>query len=625
MTPYLDVAEAEDVVVASTLFEKQWYAARCGRSFGSRAEAVRHWVTTAATDEARHTTPHPLFEPAWLYPRGRWRKQAPDPLSFWLTRPQEQRRSPHPLVDLDRTGPLDAWLRDHRATELLPRPVERDPLAEVSVEVEVGALPRAVQWARHLATTYPSITAQLVTDDPTAARVLTAVAATLPSVWVVQESQPTEIVVRVRANVRPPRGEWLTDLIDAVRRPGVAWAEPLLLDEGYTVKGPFLAGHPVADVERMAHLGLPTPQLDVAARRPGGSGGLVLVPSSRLVADPAERPPEAAAPPEPADVDLRWRAAGFDGPHGRPLTVREGRRALRWSIDIAAPAWGVRWGDWHFAHSLKDALERLGQWVAVDHPQTRGRGTRELDDVVLVLRGLDRVTPPAHTTNLLWVISHPELVDEQEARQYDAVWAASTTWSIDRSRDWGVPVETLLQCTDPTRFHPGLAEPDSGPATLFVGNSRGELRASVAAALATGLDLTVIGHGWPDHVPVEAGHVANDELGRLYASAGLVLNDHWADMRDQGFVSNRVFDVLATGGRLLSDDVAGLHGVIGPEVVPTWRTLEDFRRLTTGDRDAHWPGAGQRRRTAERVMAAHGFDARAATLLDRALSVVERS
>ncbi len=90
-----------------------------------------------------------------------------------------------------------------------------------------------------------------------------------------------------------------------------------------------------------------------------------------------------------------WNAAGFESP-GVPIRIREGRPALRWSIDIAAGAGpiGTRWGDYHFAHSLGAALDRLGQWVAIDHPETVGRASRSLDDVVLVLRGLLPTTPP---------------------------------------------------------------------------------------------------------------------------------------------------------------------------------------------------------------------------------------
>jgi hypothetical protein len=583
--------EAIALVAASPLLDVEWYAAQAGRAFGSRAEAAEHWVRHRPED----ATPHPLFEPAWLYPRERWRKHAPDPLSFWLADPEEQQRSPHPLVDLDVTGPLEHWLGTDDAGRLLARmaqPQERAATAQVSVVVEVQDLARAVQWARHLARK-ADVSAQLVTDLRTATRILTAVVADLPTVRVVADPEPAAVVVGVRPEVRPPRWPWLP---------------------------PLLAGLPVDDVVRAAHVPLAAPWPGASAVRTGRPGEVRLVPESRLV---VTEEPRTISVTTGSDEDL-WRAAGFESP-GRPLLVREGladgHRALRWSIDIAAPAAprGQRWGDWHFARSLAAALERRGQWVAIDHPETRARRTRGLDDVTLVLHGLERVEPPAHTANLLWVISHPELVTPGELATYDAAFAASATWAARHG------IEPLPQCTDPTRFHPDVARHQDGPRALFVGNSRGELRASVAAAQRTGLDLTVIGQGWPDDVPVAADHVPNDELGALYASAGIVLNDHWEDMRAEGFVSNRVLDVLATGGRLLSDDVAGLADVLGDAAgaVRVWRTDEEFRALTTGDPDEHWPDAAARRRTAERVVAEHSFDARAATLLERALALVD--
>jgi spore maturation protein CgeB len=164
---------------------------------------------------------------------------------------------------------------------------------------------------------------------------------------------------------------------------------------------------------------------------------------------------------------------------------------------------------------------------------------------------------------------------------------------------------------------------------LFVANARGVLRPSVEAALEVGAPVTVYGAGWDEWLPsgevTVAGHaVANDALGALYASAGVVLNDHWEDMRTAGFVSNRVFDVLATGSRLLSDDVAGLHDVFGT-AVPTWRSPDDFRRLTTGSFEDQYPDADARASLAEQVLAEHSFDARARHLLDSAQRLRARS
>jgi hypothetical protein len=268
--------------------------------------------------------------------------------------------------------------------------------------------------------------------------------------------------------------------------------------------------------------------------------------------------------------------------------------------------------------------------VSIDHPETRARPTRDLEDVVVVIRGLHRADPQPGPVNLLWVISHPDEVTAPEAAAYDAVFAASTTWSADRSRDWGLEVTPLLQCTDPTRFHPGLGDPEDGPGEgiVFVANARGVLRPTVEAALAVDTPLTVHGAGWDEWLPARSvrlqGPVGNEDLGRLYASSSLVLNDHWEDMRAEGFVSNRVFDVLATGARLLSDDVAGLVDVVGPGV-RTWRSHEEFRQLTIGAYESAYPAADARRELAERVVAEHSFDARARQLLDAALRLRARS
>ncbi len=613
----LDHAAAAALIDASRLFDEEWYAATSGATFGSRAEAIEHWLAHPDSEAA----PHPLFEPRWLYPGARWRGKAPDPLSFFLSRPGG--RGPHPRYDSERLGDVQEWLGAHEPAELLPEPTPRAEVAEVTVVVPADQVRLAAAWARHLHRVSPEVTGVLTGAGPAAARILRSVAADLPSIRVVEEAGDPDpvtspVVVEVEAGVRPPRWPWLPPLLQALERPGVAAAGPLLLAEDFTVAGPVLAGHPLADAERLD--GLPVPAARVVARKVGAEGETVLAAGSRVVVDAGEE-----SPADRGNLTL-WNAAGFESP-GVPIRVREGRPALRWSIDIAAGAGpiGTRWGDYHFARSLSAALDRLGQWVAIDHPETRGRASRELDDVVLVIRGLDAVLPPPHATGLLWVISHPDEVTRDEAAAYDAVFAASRTWAASRAAEWGLPVEPLLQCTDTTRFHPGLAEPDSGPRRLFVGNARHHLRPSVAAAIETGTPLTVIGTGWDEWLPagevtVGADRVANEDLPALYASAGLVLNDHWEDMRVEGFVSNRIFDVLATGARLLTDAVAGLDDVLGDgPTLPTWSHLSEFAHLTGEPLEDHYPDAAARLALAEKVVAEHSFDARAATLLETAL------
>ena len=311
----------------------------------------------------------------------------------------------------------------------------------------------------------------------------------------------------------------------------------------------------------------------------------------------------------------------------RPVLVRETRlqvgepTRLRWAIKNPAPPGpgGERWGDTHFAAALAGALRERGQEVVVDRRPEWDRATGRHDDVVLVLRGLVRHDPSPEQVSLLWVISHPEEVTAEEAHGYDRVLAAGRPWAERRARDWALRIEPLLQATDPARFHPDAGTPDTGDAVLFVGNSRRRLRPVVRDALAADLPLAVYGDLWSGLVPdevVRGRSVPNDALAAAYGSAGVVLNDHHEPMRVDGFVSNRLFDAVASGARVITDPVEGLADLFGPSV-QAYQTPEDLARLATlADPDAVFGDLAQRRAAADEVRAEHSFAARAARLVE---------
>ena len=141
-------------------------------------------------------------------------------------------------------------------------------------------------------------------------------------------------------------------------------------------------------------------------------------------------------------------------------------------------------------------------------------------------------------------------------------------------------IEPLLQATDPERFHPDAGSPGTGDAVLFVGNSRRLLRPVVRDALAAGLPLAVYGDLWSGLVPdevVRGRSIPNDQLAAAYRSAGVVLNDHHDDMRADGFVSNRLFDAVASGARVVTDRASTRPG-------------RAVRSLGPGLRDPRRPG-----------------------------------
>lgn len=307
-----------------------------------------------------------------------------------------------------------------------------------------------------------------------------------------------------------------------------------------------------------------------------------------------------------------------------PLTVREGLPALRWAIKNPAPAGepGEKWGDTHFARSLAVALGDLGQTVVVDRRDAFERTTGRHDDVNLVLRGLAPFWPTPENVTLGWVISHPEQLSATEAASYDRVLAASVPWAQEQSRRWGFAVEPLLQATDADLFHPDRATPDTGHPVLFVGSARNEYRPLVRQAVEQGLPLSVYGTEWERILPrrfLKGTYVPNAELAAAYRSAGVVLNDHWDDMRRDGFVSNRLFDAVASGARVLSDEVTGLAELFDRSVQVV-RTPEDLVRLSSmADPDTVFGDDEERRRVADRVRREHSFTARARRLVEVAV------
>jgi len=326
-----------------------------------------------------------------------------------------------------------------------------------------------------------------------------------------------------------------------------------------------------------------------------------------------------AAAVDPAAVDRSTGRVATSIAYADP----GGSGAQRWAVKSPHPAGprGRSWGDWHFARALAAALERLGHDAAVDPVDSWNRSTAGLDDVTVTLRGLHRYRPDHRRVNLLWIISHPELVGDTELAEFDAVFAASRPWAARRSA-LGKAVTPLLQCTDAQVFTPDAGRPGTGYPLLFVGNSRSTRRPLVDAAIATGRELAIIGSGWHGRVPdsvIRASYADNAALPALYRSAGVVLNDHWPHMAADGFLSNRLFDLTAAGARWVSDPACDLT-----EVFPTGRVARDadeLERLLAGE-PTTFATEAELLIASELVRREHSFDARARALSDAAARVL---
>ena len=222
------------------------------------------------------------------------------------------------------------------------------------------------------------------------------------------------------------------------------------------------------------------------------------------------------------------------------------------------------WGDFHFAVAMKKCFEKKGYRAEI---RILPEWEKEFDGkYVIVLRGLSVYHPKKEHVNLMWNISHPDEVTPEEYNQYDAVFVSSLIWAEHLRPRLKVPVYPLLQCTDPGVFNgPKYGDGEKRYELLFVGNSRKELRPILKDLIPTPYDLAVYGNYWHNRIDeryIRGEIIPNHKLGREYHDATILLNDHWEDMKDKGFISNRIFDGLAAGAFIITDDVAGLSDVL---------------------------------------------------------------
>jgi hypothetical protein len=360
--------------------------------------------------------------------------------------------------------------------------------------------------------------------------------------------------------------------------------------------------------------------VDLCARLGREQGPVLHVPSA-VVAD--GRPVDSLARlTVPVDAGgTGWRAVlDRQGPALRRAVSPGPESGLRVALTVASPSAKVAelWGDWHLAGALGAALERRGHRV-LRHPADQADGpAARCCDVHVVLRGLAPVRRTPGQRHVLWVISHPEAVADAECDEADLVLVASARFAEALRGRTATPVEVLLQATDHHRFRPVEPDPRYRHPVTVVAKTREVLRSGVADALSAGIRPAIYGGGWDglvDESLIRARHVPNEQLPTVYSSAGVVLNDHWSTMRAWGFVSNRVFDVLACGTPVVSDHLPELVELFG-DAVPTYRTPEELRALVTAALDDPEAARARAERGRQQVLAAHTFDHRAAQLLD---------
>ena len=206
------------------------------------------------------------------------------------------------------------------------------------------------------------------------------------------------------------------------------------------------------------------------------------------------------------------------------------------------------WGDFWVKECLQAALAMNGCHV---------QGNSPADLNVFCWGRAPGKRIPKQGINVAWFYSRPEQMTDAELDRYDLVFCTSASYVKEveaRHRIIHLPVcSHLFGTADP--------QPVDCPDVVFIGNARNGHGGRPIARYLSGLpslpfSFGIWGVGWRDTNPYWRGrYYPFDRLQDLYATAKVVLIDHYPQMAEGGFLKHQVLDVVAAGGLTVVDNV----------------------------------------------------------------------
>jgi len=253
--------------------------------------------------------------------------------------------------------------------------------------------------------------------------------------------------------------------------------------------------------------------------------------------------------------------------------------------DISPPGLGRNlWGDNWAKEELSTALKNLGHRISVSRPDINP------PDVLIHLSGgeieyiykkkIEQL--PSSIYKIAWVYSHPEKPNSTNLRGYDKIFCCSTFFTA-KLRQMGYDAQVMLGATSKRPVN--IANKYD---MVFVGNNRGphgmDGRAIINHLKSLGnlpYRIAIFGNNWKGKIPDSwygGRYYPYPEIQNLYASAKMCLQDHRPEMSREGFVSVKIFDILASGSLAISDKNIGLQGIF-KGAVPQYKSAQHLRQL----------------------------------------------
>lgn len=236
------------------------------------------------------------------------------------------------------------------------------------------------------------------------------------------------------------------------------------------------------------------------------------------------------------------------------------------------------WGDYWLGLDLASSLREENYDIRVDYHEQFN--FEEDEDINIVIRGLHPCNSLNKTKlNIMYMISCSNKITQQELNQYDIIIVGSLKYQQKlckkRKHTYYLP-----QFTNIKRFYPEKNEKYKNQ-ILYVGNAYAGMRPAVQFAVSNDIPISVYGKFWEDKIDnklIKGQYIDNNELHKYYSNATIVLNDTQVVMKENGFISNRIYDVTACKGFLISDYLPEIEEVYG-DSIPMYRNEEEFKNL----------------------------------------------
>lgn len=259
-------------------------------------------------------------------------------------------------------------------------------------------------------------------------------------------------------------------------------------------------------------------------------------------------------------------------------------------------------GDYWIAKDFSLGFEEHGLITDIDYREEYQRPHQKEPNLNIYMRGYTKFHPPfGKNLNMLYVY-YPMAFDKNSSKKhtkiflknrskmpenasldddfqnYDIIAVASQKYTKELNKA-GINAIYIPQFTNPKKFYPDIKE-ELKTDILFVGSNWHD-RTSLRYTIELGYNVSVYGYNWHGVIPenmYKGEYISNNELNKYYSSAKIVLNDHRPDMKEFGFVNNRIYDATASGALVISDYIKEIDDMYKGSI-PMYKSKEELNQL----------------------------------------------